>query len=227
MPLKEYRALSLLGMFAMGLGLLSVVSAFAPVFCIFGLVAMAMGGYALWHIRANSDRITGEWMACVPLVLAPMFIGWGLSREFARREIFFGHAREFGDEFLEILNRNEPYLAHQLHVEKKHRLDPHMNFQVAYQGDEHATEQFNLFMGSSPAKEIMAAAPNARFQFEEFSRYSHIDGLTDGVSLQYTYETPTSGKTRFWMRLKREYSNYTGRADWQLMDISVVKPRGD
>jgi hypothetical protein len=225
-PLTEYRALSWLGLLALGLGLLSGISAFAPVFCIFGLVAMAVGGYALWHIRANSDRITGRWLAVVPLVLAPLFMGWGFSREFARREIFFGHAREFGDGFLAILNRNEPYLAHQLKVEKKHRLDPHMNFQVAYQGDELATKEFDRFIGSSPAKEIMAAAPNAKFQFEEFVRYRHA-GLTDGVSLQYTYETPGSGKTRFWMTMKREFSNYTGRADWQMMDITLIKPRGE
>lgn len=225
MPIKEYRALSVLAMIAMGLGLLSGISAFAPVLCIFGIVAMAFGGFALWHIHANSDRLAGRWMAAVPLVLAPLFMGWGFSREFSRREIFFRHAREFGDDFLAILNRNEPYIAHQLKVDKKHRLDPHMNFQVAYQGDEMATKEFDRFIGNSPSKEIMAAAPKVKFQFEEFTRYRHA-GLTDGVSLQYTYEIPGEGKTRFWMSLKREYSNYIGRADWQLTDITLVKPRG-
>jgi hypothetical protein len=225
MPIKEYRALSMLAMMAMGLGLLSGVSAFAPVLCIFGIVAMAFGGFALWHIHVNSDRVTGRWMAAVPLVLAPLFMGWGFSREFSRREIFFGHAREFGDDFLSILNRNKPYFAHQFRVDKKQRLDPHMNFQVAYQGNEMATKEFERFVANSPVKEIMAAAPNVKFEFEEFTRYRHA-GLTDGVSLQYTYEIPGGAKTRFWISIKREFSNYTGRADWQLTDISVVKPRG-
>jgi hypothetical protein len=225
MPIKEYRALSVLAMLALVLGLLSGVAVFAPILSVFALVALAVGSYALWHLHVNSDRLSGRWMAIAPLILAPLFLGWGFSREFSRRELFVGHAREFSDDFLSILNRNEPFFAHQLKVAKKHRLDPQMNFQIAYQGDEHATSEYERFIGSSPCKEIMAAAPNARFHYEEFFRYRHA-GLTDGVTLQYTYETPTSGKTPFWVTIKREYSNYTGTADWQIMDVSMVKPRG-
>ena len=100
-----------------------------------------------------------------------------------------------------------------------------MNFEVAYQRDEVATGEFQRFIDSSPFKEIMAAAPHVKFQFEECVHHRH-SGLTDGVSLQYTYETPNSGKTRFWISVKREFSNYTGQADWQIMGVSLVKPRG-
>lgn len=225
MPLKEYRALSVLAMLALALGLLSAVAVITPILSIFALVAIAVGSYALWHIHVNSDRLSGRWMAIAPLILAPLFLGWGFSREFSRRELFVAHAHEYADDFLTILNHNEPYFAHQLKVEKKNRLDPHMNFQVAYQGDELATTEFQMFIGSSPCKEIMAAAPNVKFQYEEYLRHRHA-GLTDGVTLQYTFETPTSGKTRFWISVKREYSNYTGNADWQVMDVSLAKPRG-
>src|SRR6185436_9109959 len=191
MPIKEYRALSVLAMLALALGLLSGVAVFAPILSAFALVALAVGSYALWHIHVNSDRLSGRWMAVAPLILAPLFLGWGFSREFSRRELFVGHAREFTDDFLTILNSNEPYFAHQLKVEKKHRLDPHMKFDAAYQGDVVGTGEY-----------------------ERCGRHRHA-GLTDGVAVQYTYETPTSGKPRFWSTVKREFSNYTGRADWQ------------
>jgi hypothetical protein len=226
MPIKEYRALSVLAMVALALGVLSAVAVFAPILSIFALVAVAVGSYSLWHIHVNSDRLSGRWMAIAPLILAPLFLGWGFSREFSRRALFVTHAREFTDDFLTILNQNEPYFAHQLKVEKKNRLDPHMNFEVAYQGDEVATGEYQRFVGSSPSKEIMAAAPNVKFQYEGYVRHRHA-GLTDGVSVQYTYETPTSGKTRFWVTVKREFSNYTGKADWQVIDVSIVKPRGE
>ena len=225
MPIKEYRALSVLGMLALGLGLLSGVAVFAPILGIFALVAIAVGGYALWHIHLNSDRLSGRWMAVGALILAPMFLSWGFAREFSRREWFVAHAREYADDFLSIMNRNEPYLAHQLKVEKKHRLDLHSNFQVVYQGDELATTEFQRFVTNSPAKEILAAAPNVKFQYEEYVRHKH-SGLTDGVTLQYTYEAPASPKTRIWITIKRDFSNYTGKAEWQVMELSLVKPRG-
>lgn len=225
LPVPEYRAISLWAMLALVLGLLSPVAVLSPILGIVPLVAIAIGCYALRRIHVNSDRLSGRWLAVAPLILAPLFLGWGFSREFSRRERFFTHAREFADDWLSILNRNEPYFAHQLWVQKKHRLDPHMNFEVAYQADESATNQFKMFMGTSPAKEILAAAPNAKFQFEEFLRHRQ-SGLTDVVTLQYTYDTPTAGKARFWITVKRDFSNYTGRADWQITDFSVQKPRG-
>jgi len=224
MPVKDYRAVSVLGVASLVLGLISGVAVFSPILVVIPLVAAAVGGYSLWHIKANSDRLSGRWMAAVPLVLAPLFAGWGFSREYARREIFLAHAKEFTDDYLEILNRNEPYVAHQLRVQRKHRLDPKTNLQVAYQADETATSQMKMFLESSPSKEIMAAAPNVKFQFEEFVTHRHA-GLTDVATLQYTYESPNSEKTRFWINLRRDFNNYTGRADWQIMDVTLNRIR--
>jgi hypothetical protein len=224
LPLTEYRAVSLSALFALGLGLLSAVSVFSPLLVIIPLAAIIVGCYALWKVQ--TDHLAGRWMAVASLVLAPLFLGWGISREIARKEFFCTHAREFADDWLSILNKNEPYFAHQLWVDKKRRLDTQLNFEVAYQRDETATEQFRLFMGSSPTKEIMAAAPNVKFKFEQFLRHRHFDDLTDVVTLQYTYETPGASPMRFWLNVRRTFSIYTGRPDWQITDIALRPPRG-
>ncbi|MGI8978556.1 MAG: DUF4190 domain-containing protein [Pirellulaceae bacterium] len=223
MPIKEYREVSVWAMAALGLGLLSGVSVFSPLLGIVPLVALVIGGYALRQV--NREGLAGRWMAVAPLVLAPLFLGWGCSREFSRREMFVTHAREFADDCLSILNRNEPYFAHQMMVDEKERLDPHMNFEVAYQGNERATEEYQRFIGSSPFRDILAAAPNAKFQYEDYLNHRHFDDLTDAVTLQYTYETPGSGKTRFWITVRRTFSIYTGRADWRMSDATIQKPR--
>lgn len=222
-PMKEYRAVSVWAMAALGLGLLSGLSVISPVLGIVPLVALVIGALALRQV--NKEGLAGRWMALVPLVLAPLFLGWGCSREFSRREIFVGHAREFTDDCLSILNRNEPYFAHQMMLDKKERLDPHMNFQVAYQKNERATEDFQRFTGTSPFKDIMAAAPHVKFQYEDYLNHKHHD-LSDVVTLQYTYEIPGEEKRRFWITVRRTFSIYTGRADWRMADSSMTKPRG-
>ena len=81
-----------------------------------------------------------------------------------------------------------------------------------------------MFLDSSPSKEIMAAAPDVKFHFEDFVTHRHA-GLTDVATLQYTYESPRSEKTRFWINLRRDFNNYTGRADWQVIDVTVFRTR--
>ena len=225
MPVKEYRALSVWAIVALLLGLLSPLAIVAPLLGIVPLVAMVVGGIALRRIATHSDRISGRWMALAPFILAPLFLGWGFSREFSRRERLFAHAREFADEWLSLLNRDQPYLAHQFRLQAKDRLDTSMNYELAYQQNAEATDQFKRFQETSPMKEVLEAAPEAKFQFEEFLQHKHI-GFVDVVTLQYTYETPSSGKARCWIAVRRTYSNYTGRADWVISDAMVQKPRG-
>lgn len=224
-PVEGYRSISVIAMGALGLGLLSGIAVFSPLLGIVPLIAMSLGGYALWQISANSDRLSGRWMALAPFILAPLFLGWGLSREFYRRERLFTLAREFADDSLDILNRKESYLAHQLKIPKKQRLDLNVNMEVAYKNNETATSDLKMFRENSPTKEILEAAPNVQFHFEEYGRHIQT-GFTDTVSLQYTYQTPLASKTRFWITVQRTFDAYTDWPDWQIMEISLQKPRG-
>ncbi|MBC7854531.1 MAG: DUF4190 domain-containing protein [Pirellulaceae bacterium] len=224
LTVPEYRAVSKWAMAALGLGLLSGISVISPLLGIVPLAALVIGGYALRQV--HREGLAGRWMAVAPLVLAPLFLGWGCSREISRREIFVAHAREFADDCLSILNQNEPYYAHQMMMDQKQRLDPHLNFEIAYQGNDRATEEYQRYMGTSPFKDILLAAPQVQFQFEEDLLHKHHDDLTDVVTLQYSYQTPGAEKKRFWITVQRTYSNYTGRADWRMSDPSILKPRG-
>jgi hypothetical protein len=224
-PVEGYRALSVSAMVALVLGLFSGIAVFSPLLGIVPLVAMTIGGYSLWRISANSDRLSGRWMALAPFVLGPLFLGWGLSREFSRRERLFGYSREFAEDCFEIMNRKEAYLAHQLKVSGQKRLDMNLNMEIAYKRNEPAGNELKLYLEGSPVKEILEAAPNVKFQFEEFCHHRH-EGFIDTLTLQYTYVTPTSSKTRFWIVVQRTYDIYENRIDWQVMNISLQKPHG-
>lgn len=222
-PVEGYRALSLWAMAALVLGLLSGIAVFSPLLGIVPLAAIGVGCHALWRISVNSDRLSGRWMAIAPLILAPLFLGWGVSRDFSRRESLYEHAREFTDDWLGILNRKETYLAHQLRVTGKQRLDLHMNMEVAYQGNETASDDFKMFVSQSPIKEILAAAPAVEFRFVDFVSHKH-SGFTDTIAMQYVYETASAPKTQIWITAQRTFSVYTGRSDWQITDVSIQKP---
>lgn len=224
MPVRDYRALSVLAIVSLILGLLSVVAVASPLLGIVPVVAIVVSGLAARRIALNSDRLSGRWMAIIGLVLAPLFLGWGLSYEFARRERFFSHARQFGDDWLQILNRNEPYVAHQFKVQRKYRMDEHTNLEVAYQRDERGMEEYTTFIGESPVKDILAAAPHTTFHYEECLGHEHT-GFVDVVTLQYLCDIPTSGKQRVWLTVQRTYSNFSDRADWHVVGISTSRPR--
>ena len=222
-PEKGYRAVSALAILSLVVGLLSMVAVASPLFGVVPLVAMVVSGVALRRIALNSDRLSGRWMAVVPLFLAPLFLGWGLSRDFSRRDKVLTHARKFGDDWLQILNRKESYVAHQLKVARKYRMDPHINLEAAYQRDENATREYTMFVGESPVKEILEAAPNARFEFEEALGHTQI-GFVDTVTLQYLFESPATGKQRVWLTVRRTYGNFSDRADWTVAGISLTQP---
>lgn len=224
-PIENYRAVSFWAIIALGLGLLSGIFVLTPLLGFIPLAAMAVGGYALRQISVDSERLSGRWMAITPLILAPLFLGWGLSQEFTRRERMYGYAREFADEWLSVLNQKESHLAHQLKLISRQRVDFHSNMEVAYQTNDAALNEYQTFIESSPTKEILAAAPNVSFQFVEFAHHSH-HGFTDTVTMQYVYETPAAGKNRFWITAQRIFNNYTGRADWNISEISTARPRG-
>ena len=224
-PVEGYRALSLWAMAALALGLLSGIAVFSPILGIFSLAAIGVACYALWRISVNSDRLSGRWMAIVPLILAPFFLGWGVSRDFSRREVLYGHAREFADDWVSILSRKEKYLAHQLKVSSTQRLDLYLNMEVAYQANEAATNDFKTFVDNSPVREILAAAPDIHFHFVEFISHKR-SGFNDTIVMQYVYETGSSGKTPVWITAQRTFSIYTGRSNWQIMGITTQKPFG-
>jgi hypothetical protein len=225
MSVQGYRALSILAMVSLGLGLLSAVAIASPILGIVPLVAIVVSGVALRRIALDSERLSGRWMAMVSLVLASLFMGWGLSRDFSRRERFFTHARKFADDFLEVLNRRAGYAAHQLKVQRKYRMDPNINLDAAYQQDENASREYEAFVGESPVKEILEASPNARFEFVGFLRHTP-SGFVDTVFLQYSYQTPTEGRRPFWIKVRRTYSNLSDRADWNIEDVSIRRPAG-
>lgn len=223
-PIQEYRALSVWAIAALLLGLFSALTLVAPLLAIVPLVAMVVGAIALYRIAADSERLAGRWMALVPFILAPLFLGWSLTREFSRRERMYTHAREFADDWLQILNQNQPHFAHQLWMQRKERLDPQSNLEVAYQQNEKATEGFTMFLEARPMKDILEAAPRAKFHFEEFVSHEH-GGLIDVVTMRYSYETPTTGTEKMWITAKRTYSIYTGRPDWNISGVALQPPR--
>ncbi|MFN0019750.1 MAG: hypothetical protein ACKVP0_15955 [Pirellulaceae bacterium] len=224
-PVEGYRALSLWAMAALALGLLSGIAVFSPLLGIFPLAAIGVASYALWRINVYSDRLAGRWMAIIPLFLAPFFLGWGLSRDFSRREVLYGHAREFADDWVSLLSRKEKYLAHQLKVSSTQRIDLYLNMEVAYQGNEAATSDFKMFVEGSPIREILAAAPDVHFHFVDFHSHKR-SGFTDTIVMRYSYDTASSTKTQVWITAQRKYSIYTGRSNWQIMEISTQRPYG-
>jgi len=223
-PEQGYRAVSILAIVSLILGLLSMVTLVSPLLGFVAIAAIVVSCVALRRIAVNSDRLSGRTFAAVGVILPCLFLGWGLTKDFSRRDKVFGYARKFGDDWLQILKRRESYVAHQLKVVQKYRMDPQTNLEVAYQRDESATQEYKLFVGESPVKEILAAAPNVDFEFEEYFRHTQT-GATDNVILQYRYITPSESK-QFWLTVRRNYSSISDRADWNVVGVTVMRPYG-
>src|SRR6185503_2078288 len=91
-PVKGYRAVSVLAILSLILGLSSVMTIFSPLLGFVALAAIVVSCVALRQIAVNSDRMSGRSLAVMGVILPCLFLGWGLGCDVFRRERVIGYA---------------------------------------------------------------------------------------------------------------------------------------
>jgi hypothetical protein len=221
-PIDEYRSVSPLAVAALLTGLASAVALAHPLLSVVPLAAIVLAAVALRAIAAAARQVAGRGLAVAGLCLATLFLGWGLGGHFHHQATIRSQAREFTDDWLQILASGDLQRAHQLHVAREFRLDPQAQMQSVYQTNQEAGTSLMAFFHNPALERFRAAGPSVRYQFVEIALQSH-DSLADEVVLKYQLQGPPE-PVPFWITVRRTFTNHLRKSDWEIYAVSDEPP---
>ena len=219
---EEYRPVNPLAVVALLTGLASAAALIHPLLAVVPLAAIVLATLALRAIAASSRQVTGRSLAVTGLCLATLFLGWGVAANLHHQATIRRQAREFADDWLQILASGDLHRAHQLHIAKEYRLDPQSQMNTVYETNQEAGSSFTSFYYNPALERFRAAGPSVRYHFVEFALQSH-DSLADEVVLKYELETPQE-PVPFWISVRRTYKNHLRGADWEIFSVTHEPP---
>ena len=153
-----------------------------------------------------TDAGIGLRLAAGGLLLAALFLGWGLAGHFHHQAHVRARAREFADEWLRVLSFGDLPRAYQLHLAREYRQDPHsqsIKSRPTTSGEPDL--EIDEFFSDPAVQKFLAAGPEVRFRFEETVHQSG-DSLADLVVLKYTFDTK-EGPIPLWLTIRRTFSS--------------------
>ena len=222
LALDEYRAVSPLAVVALLLGLASAAALAHPLLAVVPLAAIVLSTLALRTIAAAARQAAGRGLAVAGLCLATLFLGWGLAAHFQHQATIRSQAREFVDDWLQILASGDLQRAHQLHVAREYRLDPQAHMQAIYDSNQEAGTSFTSFFYNPALERFRAAGRSVRYRFVEIVLQSR-DSLADEVVLKYELEGAAE-PIPFWITVRRTYKNHLRSADWEIYKVTDEPP---
>src|SRR5262245_19325981 len=128
----NYRQLNVTALLAFLAGLASSVALIHPLLVVVPIATIVLAIVALRAISAAEGRFSGSGLAIAGLALALLFLGWSISGGVLHRWAMRRHAREFVDDWLNLLTSGELRFAHQLHADRGFRVDPYTDMEQAY-----------------------------------------------------------------------------------------------
>ena len=95
-----------------------------------------------------------------------------------------------------------------------------------YEKNQEAKNELAQFAAEPLIKELVAQQELAQIRFEEVAIVRR-SGLTDYVTLKYTYDRPDGqGRLRFWIHLSRQADENTRRPEWQITSTQTLPLAG-
>jgi hypothetical protein len=187
--LVRYGAISPFALGALALGLLSITVLTSLLAIPVPLVAVILALIALRQIHKSDGAIVGGWVALLGLALALVFASTAIARLASREYLIRGQARQFADQWLELVRLGKLHQAHQLHLLPAERQLPDTKLAAFYNNSEAARGQFTSFYNTKPLRLIVDAPPAAELRFARFGqRYP----LPDSEQIELFYDLHTA-----------------------------------
>ena len=225
-PVAHYRSISWSAVIAAILGLASVIVLVSPALCPVAIAGVIVAVLALNRIAAAEGQLIGRPAALTGLCLATLFLGWGFSGYFTRQWAVEENARRMADAWVQLVTAGKLREALQFRQSPAARIASPDALAEQYEKNQEAKNELAQFASEPLIKELAAQKELAQVRFEEVTR-ARRSGLTDHVTLKYTYERPAGqGRLRFWIQLSRQTDENTRRPEWQITSTQTLPPAG-
>lgn len=235
---ENYSSLDTLAVVALGCGLISSLSGiFSPVFLVFGFLAVLLGLVSLFRISRSEGILAGFWPAAIGVGLALFNASFYLSYASVRDKNINQLAREFADDWIQMIQEGKLNEAHQLTRSFFNRQYPgtdltkHYAKQVANQDPNAPPEMSEMardlagspydqkmdFFRDPPMSIIMEKGTDCEVKFVKTIGSTRDGKYIDLVIHQYSLEYEENGRPQkqlFLITMKRENFGGMYGAHW-------------
>jgi hypothetical protein len=227
--LDQYRSISWLAVTSLVLGAASCTVLFSPLLCWLPILAVALGVVAQRSIRQQQPRLAGRAAALCGVALALFFGTWGLSQATLRRAIICRQARNYAQQWLELVQAGRLLEAHQLHLPRDQRLTPQTSADGFYRQNQEMRRNRDTFFESPPLKAIIRVGTQGRlrFQGDEGTESEWIaKNRLDYVSQRFAFDYEEDGRPQtvsFFVIMTRRPNRTAGEVTWEVRDVSLPR----
>lgn len=130
--LGSYRPIHRLALVAIVVGIASAVSLIHPVFLVVPALGFILSLLALRQLPVSDQKQSGRALAILGVCFSLIFASWAFGREYSRQRYLFSHARQYAEEWLDLLRQGKLYEAHQLSMMEGRRLEPGESLEKHY-----------------------------------------------------------------------------------------------
>jgi hypothetical protein len=190
----EYQAVSGWAIAAFVLAVFSVSAFVAPMLWAVPLAAVTCAIIAMWRIKYSRGELIGWNLAVLALLLALMF-GVAAPTRMVTRWIWLKQRAEiFAQEFITLLQQNQPYAAHELTLSPGQRQKSPDAVQAAYAAEPKMLDRYNGFLKQEPVKTILEHGIRASVEPVASFMLPPRDSADD-IGLRYRISYPSNGPT--------------------------------
>jgi hypothetical protein len=222
--LPEYRSVSGAAIVGLVLSLLSPLALIRPILVGIPIAAGIVCVVALLRIRAAGGNRIGTTPAMIGLGLACLFAAAAPAQIIAYNRALHARARPIAQAWLELLQRREPHMAHQLTKPDLTRQALTDSLWSYYARDEAAGRELQEFVENPAVKLLLTLGDDAQIRFYEPYAVIRMTSSSHLVTQHFavTYEDPAAGRTSFFVAVELERRDPgTGSGEqWRILDFA-------
>ncbi len=228
-----YRQISRFAIFSLLFGLLSATSLIHPLLWVVPVIATVLAIAALRGMAANPE-LAGRPLALLGLILALLLGSWGATWILGRQAILNRQARQYAEQWFDLVRQGDYHRAHQLSLSYYERLPAgesleefYAEREIDFNQPEEVMEaghlQLQSFLESEPIK-TMVGAGDFRVTFASngvILRESSLSTLIEQVFSVHFRQDDQPREMRVRMRMKRAVDGR--RAFWEVSQLNEEK----
>lgn len=193
--LESYRAVSLLALFGLLLGLMSPLAIVRPLLIVVPVAAVCVSGLAIARIRKSDGRLVGRGAASLGLCLGIFFAALGPAHDATRQRLIFRQARPIAEQFFATLASGEPHKAMQLTKMSASRQPFDDRLWDYFREDDEARKELRQFVDHPLIRTLLSLGDRAKVRFYDNERLQRSSARSERASLLYAVTYNRGGQT--------------------------------
>lgn len=225
--LASYRTISVAAILSLVFGATSALALAHWLLWVLPLVAIVLALVALRQIQAEDSNLTGRNLAILGILLALVFGVWAPSRLISRQNHLYRTARQYSDEWLELIRIGKVQEAHQLTLHETQRQAPGGSLASYYEARQDDKDALKGFLDRKVTKKLIALGDKATYTYAGGGGVPAPQFSVQTVRVNYVARWNENGKERempITVVLQRNLDEKTKDFLWNIDGVAEPSP---